>query len=66
MRRYIFTELERRLLQSWLAGEVSAENAGTLDVTLDRIRMYKQKLLADFRLFIQALRRLNLERRFEK
>ena len=66
MRRYIFTELERRLLQSWLAGEASAENAGTLDVTLDRIRRHKKGLLADFHLFIQALRRLNLERHFEK
>jgi hypothetical protein len=45
MRRYIFTKLERKRLQGWLAGEVSADSA-VMNMTLDRVRMYKKGLLA--------------------
>lgn len=65
MRRYIFTKLERKRLQLWLAGEVSADSP-VLNMTLDRVRMYKKGLLSDLHLFIQALRRLNLESGFER
>jgi len=64
MRKYIFTELERKLLRSWLAGHKKAEENSALDSVLDRIRIHKTRLLSDVHLFIQALRRLNLERRF--
>jgi hypothetical protein len=66
MRTYIFTGLERKLLQSWLAGEKEADEDCTLDMLLDRVRMHKKELLADLHLYIQALRRLKLERGFER
>jgi hypothetical protein len=66
MRRYIFTELERKRLQKWLAGDLSADDSTVLNTTLDRVRIYKKGLLADLHLYIQALRRLNLERGFER
>jgi hypothetical protein len=66
MRRYIFTELERKLLRGWLAGALKADETLMLDNTLDRVRMYKKGLLGDLHLFIQALRKLNLERGFER
>ena len=66
MRTYIFTDLERKLLDSWLAGEMKADETYALGKVLDRIRMHKRGLLADLHLYIQALRRLNLERGFER
>lgn len=66
MRRYLFTDLERGLLESWLLGKQTSENPVALDKVLDRIRINKRRILGDTILFIHALRKLKVERRFER
>ncbi|MEM2687897.1 MAG: hypothetical protein QW796_06075 [Thermoproteota archaeon] len=56
MRSYIFTELERRILNSWLNGELTLKDI-RLQKVLSRVRLFKD-LARDVELYLAVRSRL--------
>ena len=56
MRSYIFTPLERRILEGWLRGEVDSRDV-RLRKVLSRVRLFR-RLAEDVELYLAVRRRL--------
>jgi hypothetical protein len=56
MRSYIFTELERKVLKSWLNGELTLKDV-RLQKVLSRVRLFKV-LAGDVDLYLAVKRKL--------
>jgi hypothetical protein len=56
MRSYIFTDLERRILRSWLDGKLTLKDV-RLQKVLSRVRLFKT-LAQDVELYLMVKRRL--------
>jgi hypothetical protein len=56
MRSYIFTDLERKVLKSWLNGELSLKDI-RLQKVLSRIRLFKA-LASDVELYLAIRRKI--------
>jgi len=56
MRTYIFTDLEKGILRSWLNGEISSGDIRVRKI-LSRVRLFSE-LASDLELYLEVRRRL--------